>query len=297
MAGLVVGVPVANVVVRDMTTAYYLDQQVAQDRHENSGSPSPAEGHAGPLKAKQRLKRLGLLAGLTVQQHPIEKGDRQFHLAHGAVMQPPEQQAHQQSQNGIDDRTAQEGFPAVADVGFDLYMRMVGEAVNDYKTGIIETEEISHECKIEIPVDAHLPEEYVDSERLRLDIYRRLADVKDPIEIKPIEEELIDRFGPLPEPVVALIQVATLRASARKLGIQEMIQQGKNLRISPIKLPESKQLKMQRIYPGSMYKGATNVALIALPAQEWSPLGEKTKLRDTSVIAWATSVLQELTGK
>ena len=184
----------------------------------------------------------------------------------------------------------------IADVGFDLYMRMVGEAVNDYKTGIIETEEISHECKIEIPVDAHLPETYVDSERLRLDIYRRLADVKEPMEIKPIEEELIDRFGPLPEPVIALIQVAVLRASARKLGIREMIQQGKNLRISPIKLPESKQLKLQRLYPGSMYKGATNVALVALPVPAWSPLGDKPKLRDTSVIAWATSVLQELLG-
>ena len=182
----------------------------------------------------------------------------------------------------------------IADVGFDLYMRMVGEAVNDYKTGIVETEEVSHECKIEIPVDAHLPEEYVDSERLRLDVYRRLADAKDPMEIKPIEEELIDRFGPLPEPVIALIQVAVLRASARKLGIHEMIQQGKNLRISPIKLPESKQLKLQRIYPGSMYKSGTNVALIALPAKQWSPLGESSKLRDTSVIAWATSVLQEL---
>ena len=184
----------------------------------------------------------------------------------------------------------------IADVGFDLYMRMVGEAVNDYKTGIIETEEISHECKIEIPVDAHLPDTYVDSERLRLDIYRRLADVKEPMEIKPIEEELIDRFGPLPEPVIALIQVAVLRASARKLGIREMIQQGKNLRISPIKLPESKQLKLHRLYPGSMYKGATNVALVALPVPEWSPLGDKPKLRDTSVIAWATSVLQELLG-
>ena len=185
----------------------------------------------------------------------------------------------------------------IADVGFDLYMRMVGEAVNDYKSGIIETEEISHECKIEIPVDAHLPEDYVDSERLRLDIYRRLADVKDPLEIKAIEEELIDRFGLLPDSVIALLQVATLRASARKLGIHEMIQQGKNLKIYPIKLPDSKQIKMQRLYPGSMYKNGTNVALIALPAQEWSPLGEKTKLRDTSVIAWATSVLQELTGK
>lgn len=182
----------------------------------------------------------------------------------------------------------------IADVGFDLYMRMVGEAVNDYKTGIIESDEISHECKIEIPVDAHLPETYVDSERLRLDIYRRLADVKDPQEIKSIEEELLDRFGPLPDPVISLIQVATLRASARKSGIREMIQQGKSLRISPIKLPESKQLKMQRLYPGSMYKSATNVALVALPAKEWAPLGERSKLRDTSIIAWATSVLQEL---
>ena len=135
----------------------------------------------------------------------------------------------------------------------------------------------------------------MDSERLRLDIYRRLADVKDPMEIKPIEEELLDRFGPFPEQVAALIQVAVLRASARKRGIREMIQQGKNLRISPIKLPESKELKLQRLYPGSIYKSGTNVALVALPATDWSPLGEKSKLRDTSLIAWATSVLQELT--
>lgn len=185
----------------------------------------------------------------------------------------------------------------IAEVGFDLYMRMVGEAVHDFKSGIIETEELSHECKIEIPIDAHLPESYIDSERLRLDIYRRLADVKDPVEIKPIEEELVDRFGEYPEEVAALIQVAILRASARKLGIQEMIFQGKNLRISPIKLAESRQLRIQRIYPGSLYKGATNVALIALPAHDWSPLGERENLRDTSLIAWATSVLQELTGK
>lgn len=185
----------------------------------------------------------------------------------------------------------------IAEVGFDLYMRMVGEAVHDFKSGIIETEEISHECKIEIPVDAHLPESYIDSERLRLDIYRRLADVKDPSEIKAIEEELVDRFGAYPKVVTSLIQVATLRATARKLGIQELIMHGKNLKISPIKLAESRQLRMQRIYPGSLYKGGTNVALIAIPSQEWSPLGDKAKLRDTSLIAWATAVLQDLTGK
>ena len=185
----------------------------------------------------------------------------------------------------------------IAEVGFDLYMRMVGEAVHDFKAGIMERDDVTHDCKIEIPVDAHLPETYIDSERLRLDIYRRLADVNDASEIKLIEDELIDRFGEFPDTVTALIQVAALRATAKKLGIQEMIFQGKNLKIAPIKLAESRQLKMQRIYPGSLYKGATNVALIALPAQQWSPLGDKAKLRDTSLIAWATSVLQELTGK
>ena len=183
----------------------------------------------------------------------------------------------------------------IAEVGFDLYMRMIGDAVQEYKSGIIETQEVSHECKIEIPVNAHLPENYIDSERLRLDIYRRLADVKDPDQVKPIEDELLDRFGPMPEPVKTLIRIATLRASARKIGIHEMIFQGKNLKISPIKLPESKQIKLQRLFPGSLYKGPSNVALVALPTQKWSPLGEKLDLRDTSLIDWATGVLQELT--
>jgi transcription-repair coupling factor (superfamily II helicase) len=99
----------------------------------------------------------------------------------------------------------------------------------------------------------------------------------------------------MPEPVKTLIRIATLRASARKIGIHEMIFQGKNLKISPIKLPESKQIKLQRLFPGSLYKGPTNVALVALPTQKWSPLGEKLDLRDTSLIDWATGVLQELT--
>jgi transcription-repair coupling factor (superfamily II helicase) len=122
-----------------------------------------------------------------------------------------------------------------------------------------------------------------------------LADVKEFEDIKSIEDELRDRFGEIPEATQSLIQVATLRLSAKKLGIQEMIYQGKYMKITPLKLPESKELKLQRLYPGSIYKGATNVALVALPAKEWAPLGERSNLRDNSVIAWATSVLQQLT--
>jgi transcription-repair coupling factor (superfamily II helicase) len=185
----------------------------------------------------------------------------------------------------------------IADVGFDLYMRMVGEAVNDYKTGIIETEEQSHECKVELPVNAHLSEEYVPGERLRLDLYRRLADVKSAAEVESIREELVDRFGDLPHEAVSLLRVAELRAFAKSLGVREVVAAGKYLRISPLVLPESKQLRLNRLFPGSLYKTASNTVMIAIPrAAAWTPTAQGSAvIGDTSLLEWAAKSLDELT--
>ena len=184
----------------------------------------------------------------------------------------------------------------IADVGFDLYMRMVGEAVNDYKTGFVEAEEQSHECKVELPVNAHLAESYVPGERLRLDLYRRLADVADRAAVESIREELLDRFGELPQEATALLRVAELRAFAKSLGIREVVAAGKFLRISPLTLPESKQLRLNRLFPGSLYKSATSVVMVTIPrAAAWSPSAQGSALiGDTSLLEWATQVLTEL---
>jgi transcription-repair coupling factor (superfamily II helicase) len=184
----------------------------------------------------------------------------------------------------------------IADVGFDLYMRMVGEAVNDYKTGIIDKEEESHECKVELPVNAHLAESYVPGERLRLDLYRRLADVATPEDVQSIREELLDRFGELPEEAVALLAVAQLRALAKSQGIREVVATGKFLRLSPISLPESRQLRLARLYPGSIYKGPTNTALVTLPKNPaWNPSNPTAEIVDTSLLTWVTEVVNQLT--
>ena len=184
----------------------------------------------------------------------------------------------------------------IADVGFDLYMRMVGEAVNDYKTGIIEKEEESHECKVELPVNAHLSETYVPGERLRLDLYRRLADVKSPADVQSIREELIDRFGELPEEAQALLAVAQLRALAKSHGIHEVVATGKFLRLTPLTLAESRQLRLTRLYPGSLYKGATRTALVTLPKNPaWSPSQPTVEVVDTSLLTWVTEVVDQLT--
>ena len=184
----------------------------------------------------------------------------------------------------------------IADVGFDLYMRMVGEAVNDYKTGIIDKEEEVHECKVELPVNAHLSETYVPGERLRLDLYRRLADVAKPEDVQAIREELLDRFGELPEEATALLAVAQLRALAKSHGIQEVVATGKFLRITPLTLPESRQLRLNRLYPGSLYKGPTRTVLVTLPKNPaWSPSKPAAEIVDTSLLTWVTEVVDQLT--
>ena len=183
----------------------------------------------------------------------------------------------------------------IADVGFDLYMRMVGEAVNDYKTGILETEEKISECKVEIPINAHLSVEYVPGERLRLDLYRRLADVKDNADVESIRAELLDRFGELPEEAVALLGVASLRARAKAAKLTEVVVQGKFLRLAPLTLPESKQLRLARLYPGSLYKSAARTVLVALKtASTWNPSDNTPVMVDTSLLAWVAEAVNQL---
>jgi transcription-repair coupling factor (superfamily II helicase) len=183
----------------------------------------------------------------------------------------------------------------IADVGFDLYMRMVGEAVQEYKSGIIETEEKISECKVELPINAHLSSDYVPGERLRLDLYRRLADVKSPTDVSAIEAELVDRFGELPEEAKALLGVAALRAQAKAVKLTEVVVQGKFLRLAPLVLPESRQLRLTRLYPGSLYKGAASTVLVALPkAAAWNPSQDAPVVVDTSLLAWVVEALTQL---
>lgn len=188
----------------------------------------------------------------------------------------------------------------IADVGFDLYMRMVGEAVNEYKSGYFEQTPRLKECRVELPVTAHLPHDYIPGERLRLDIYRRLADAQQESDIDAIREEMVDRFGEPTSVVNILLQVAALRVMAKNLGITEVILQGNFLRIGEVLLPESTQLRMQRLYPGTLIKTAIKVILIARPK---TPLkaqsgrlsiadsSESEAIRNTELLTWAMQAI------
>ncbi len=176
----------------------------------------------------------------------------------------------------------------IADVGFDLYIRLVGEAVADYRGEDVEPEP---EMRIELPVDANLPANYVESERLRLEMYKRLAEVRSVADIDEVRAELTDRYGVLPAPTELLLGVAGFRLLCRRAGITEVVAQGSNIRFSPANLPESKQMRLQRLYPGSVVKHTAGFILV--PRPKTAPvLGQPVGGND--LLEWATQVVTDL---
>ncbi len=150
----------------------------------------------------------------------------------------------------------------VAAVGFDLYVKMIGEAVREMRgDGPAERPEV----RIELPVDAHIPHDYVTGERLRLEAYTRIAAIDSQADINAVREELADRYGPVPAQVENLLAVARLRARARRSGLTDITLQGNHIRFSPADLPDSKQVRVQRLYPRTLLKPAVRTMLVPVP--------------------------------
>ena len=186
----------------------------------------------------------------------------------------------------------------IAGVGFDLYVRLVGEAVTAFKKAAgaaagDPVEEEPAEVRVELPIDAHIPHDYIPGERLRLDAYRKVAAVTSPEDVEVVRAELIDRYGPFGEQVENLLSVALFRQACRAAGITEVALGPQGLRFAPVELPESAQLRIARLYPGSKYRPAAG-SLSLRPPTEADRLGA-APIRDAALLAYCRRVLDDLT--
>ncbi|MBT2398415.1 transcription-repair coupling factor [Streptomyces sp. ISL-100] len=183
----------------------------------------------------------------------------------------------------------------IAGVGFDLYIRMVGEAVADYRAAVDGTveEEPALEVKIELPVDAHVPHDYAPGERLRLQAYRSIASANSEDDIRAVREELTDRYGKLPEPVENLLLVAGLRMLARACGVADITLAGPNIRFGPVELRESQELRLKRLYPRTVLKPATHQILVPRPTT--GQIGGKPVV-GRELLAWTGEFLTTILG-
>ncbi|MET9801454.1 transcription-repair coupling factor [Streptomyces sp. NPDC006368] len=183
----------------------------------------------------------------------------------------------------------------IAGVGFDLYVRMVGEAVADYRASLEggAQEEPPLEVKIELPVDAHVPHDYAPGERLRLQAYRAIASANSEEDIKAVREELVDRYGKLPEPVENLLLVAGLRMLARACGVGEIVLQGPNIRFAPVELRESQELRLKRLHPRTVIKAPAHQILVPRPTA--GKIGGKPVV-GRELLAWTGEFLTTILG-
>lgn len=174
----------------------------------------------------------------------------------------------------------------IAGVGFDLYLRMIGEAVNAFRGDVAEGQT---ELRLELPVDAHIPEDYVDSERLRLEAYQKLSAASGPAakdgQIDLVVEELVDRYGEPPEAVEHLVAISRLRRKAQLAGLSDVIATGTKLRIAPAKLPDSRRVRLERMYPGAKLFAQNDVILVPFP----TPGGEAPG--DADLIEWVSNLI------
>ncbi|MDT5105052.1 MAG: hypothetical protein QOI25_2565 [Mycobacterium sp.] len=188
----------------------------------------------------------------------------------------------------------------VAGVGFDLYVRLVGEAVEAYRA-VVDGETVAaveepKDVRIDLPVDAHLPPDYIGSDRLRLEGYRRLAAAPDDAGIAAVVEELVDRYGPLPEPAQRLIALARLRLLCREYRVTEVGAVSEaTVRIAPLPLMDSQQLRLKRMYPSATFRATTSTVVLPIP-RTGTGIGAP-RVRDLELVRVVAGLLLALDGR
>jgi transcription-repair coupling factor (superfamily II helicase) len=189
----------------------------------------------------------------------------------------------------------------IAGVGFDLYLRMIGDAVAEFKG---ETREAPAELKLELPVDAHIPNTYVDSDRLRLEAYHKLSAASGEkgtrAQLEAILAELEDRYGPAPDSVKTLIAVTELRQQANRLGLKDLNALGNQVKLSPVELTETDQVRLSHLFPGLRYLASSKLMTVPTPVVRVNKAVQgddgvtaafDEPLRDQAMIDWVWAFL------
>jgi transcription-repair coupling factor (superfamily II helicase) len=161
----------------------------------------------------------------------------------------------------------------IAALGFDLYCQLLAEAVEELKAkqaGEVRTSVIASEAKqspnISLPLDAHIPEEYVPNLNTRLSLYHRLGKVEHIEEVEDVAREFQDRFGPLPEPVENLLYIVKIKVLAMRAKVSSISTQGRQIVIkpqtvdSPLKIRGVKGV-MSKYLDSAIKLGATQIKL------------------------------------
>jgi transcription-repair coupling factor (superfamily II helicase) len=138
----------------------------------------------------------------------------------------------------------------VAAIGFELYCELLAEAVAELQGRPPET---VRPVRLDAAVDAYVPADYVPLEAVKIDLHRRVALAADRSELRELNAELADRFGPLPDPVANLLLLQEARLAAGELGAEALTLRGGRMTVAPLTLTSTHVAELKRVAPNALY--------------------------------------------
>jgi transcription-repair coupling factor (superfamily II helicase) len=142
-------------------------------------------------------------------------------------------------------------------IGYDLYMKLLSEAVLEEKGEVVEKKT---ECTVEMQVDAYIPEDYIPNANQRIDAYKKISLVETAEDLSDVYDELLDRYGEPPKPVCNILTISHIRALGARAGISKIVSKGSGVLFYP-ETPSA--IKMTRL--AAQYSGKVMVTLSGAP--------------------------------
>jgi transcription-repair coupling factor (superfamily II helicase) len=151
----------------------------------------------------------------------------------------------------------------VAAVGFELYVGMLDEAVRLLAGD--SAEEAVEPVRLDLPVDAYVPGDYVPYEAAKIEVHRRVAGAREVAQLIVLREELEDRFGPVPEPLDNLIRLQDARIKLGRAGARSVdFKQGRMV-VAPIELDSTGSKALRERVPEAVYESGRSTVRVRLP--------------------------------
>src|SRR3712207_6480586 len=151
----------------------------------------------------------------------------------------------------------------VAAVGFELYVAMLDEAVAALAG--TAADEAPEPVRVDVPIDAYVPGEYVPYEAAKIDVHRRVGGAREVAELILLREELEDRFGPIPEPLDNLLKLQDARIKLGRAGAKDVgFRQGR-LAVSPIELDSRGAKALRERIPEAVYESGRSTVAVRIP--------------------------------
>ncbi|MGI9556677.1 MAG: DEAD/DEAH box helicase, partial [Solirubrobacterales bacterium] len=186
---------------------------------------------------------------------------------------------------GAGDLLGTEQSGHVAAIGFQLYVELLDEAVNALRAEG-EGSRPESEVRIDVGVTAYVPGEYVPYEAAKIEVHRRIAAAKAPGELRALEDELTDRFGPIPEAVRALLEIQGARIEFGRDGAGSVDLAGGRIAVAPLELPPARVAAIRDGLPEAKYESRSGTLSIRVYDDEEDPDGARRR----AVVSLATAL-------